>query len=132
MKAIATRAGQPLSFLDSLYYSAVTLSTTGYGDITPLSPQARLVNILIITPMRVLFLIVLIGTTLEVLTERSRQPQDSAMEEQRAQPHGGDRFTAPKGRTAVEAMIGDGIKPSEIVVVDGDATHWRQPRRTVW
>ncbi len=26
-----------------------------------------------------------------------------------------------KGRTAVEAMIGDGIKPAEIVVVDGDA-----------
>lgn len=24
-----------LSYLDALYYSAVTLSTTGYGDITP-------------------------------------------------------------------------------------------------
>ncbi len=63
----------PLSFLDALYYSAVTLSTTGYGDITPLTPSARLLNLLIITPLRVLFLIVLIGTTLEVLTERSRQ-----------------------------------------------------------
>ena len=28
----------PLSFLDALYYSAVTLSTTGYGDITPFTP----------------------------------------------------------------------------------------------
>ncbi len=32
--------GNPLSYLDSLYYSAVTLSTTGYGDITPISPFA--------------------------------------------------------------------------------------------
>ena len=41
--------GSPLSFLDSVYYSAVTLSTTGYGDITPVSPEARLVNIIVIT-----------------------------------------------------------------------------------
>ena len=42
--------GSPLSFLDSVYYSAVTPSTTGYGDITPVSPEARLVNIIVITP----------------------------------------------------------------------------------
>ena len=62
-----------LSFLDCIYYATVSLSTTGYGDITPVTPSARLVNILVITPLRVLFLIVLVGTTLAVLTERSRQ-----------------------------------------------------------
>ncbi len=61
------------SWLDSFYYSTVTLSTTGYGDITPLSDSARLTNIIVITPLRFLFLIVLVGTTIEVLTERSRQ-----------------------------------------------------------
>ncbi len=113
--------GNPLSFLDSLYYSAVTLSTTGYGDITPLSPQARLVNILIITPMRVLFLIVLIGTTLEVLTERSRQALKIQRWRNSVRNHTVVIGYGTKGRTAVEAMIGDGIKPSEIVIVDGDA-----------
>lgn len=62
-----------LSLLDCIYYATVSLSTTGYGDITPVSESARLVNVLVITPLRVLFLIVLVGTTLEVLTERSRQ-----------------------------------------------------------
>ena len=61
-----------LSFLDCLYYATVSLSTTGYGDITPFAPEARLINVLVITPLRVMFLIVLVGTTLEVLTERSR------------------------------------------------------------
>src|SRR5262245_7596299 len=65
--------GDGLSFLDCFYYATVSLSTTGYGDITPVSDSARLVNILVITPLRVLFLIVLVGTTLAVLTERSRQ-----------------------------------------------------------
>ncbi len=62
-----------VSLLDSFYYATVSLSTTGYGDITPASSSARLINVLVITPLRVLFLIVLVGTTLEVLTERSRQ-----------------------------------------------------------
>ena len=32
-----------ISLLDALYYSTVTLSTTGYGDIIPASDSARLV-----------------------------------------------------------------------------------------
>jgi hypothetical protein len=62
-----------LSFLDCLYYATVSLSTTGYGDITPVTETARLVNVLVITPLRVAFLIVLIGTTVETLTAASRQ-----------------------------------------------------------
>jgi voltage-gated potassium channel len=60
--------GKPLGLLDAAYYSVVTLSTTGYGDITPVSSGARLINVFVITPARVLFLIILVGTTLEVLT----------------------------------------------------------------
>ncbi|MDL9936797.1 NAD-binding protein [Gordonia sp. ABSL1-1] len=111
-----------LSFLDSLYYSAVTLSTTGYGDITPLSPSARLLNLLIITPLRVLFLIVLIGTTLEVLTERSRQALKIQRWRNSVRNHTVVIGYGTKGRTAVDAMIGDGIKPAEIVIVDADAS----------
>jgi len=63
---------QPIGVIDAFYYATVTLSTTGYDDITA-SDTARLVNVLVVTPARVLFLIILVGTTLEVLTERSRE-----------------------------------------------------------
>ena len=62
-----------IGVIDAFYYATVTLSTTGYGDITPASDTTRLVNVLVVTPARVLFLIILVGTTLEVLTERSRE-----------------------------------------------------------
>ena len=62
-----------VDLLDCVYYATVTLSTTGYGDIVPYSDSARLINVLLITPLRVLFLIILVGTTLEVLTERTRE-----------------------------------------------------------
>ncbi|WP_051830388.1 MULTISPECIES: potassium channel protein [Streptomyces] len=51
-------AGGGLSLLDAAYYATVTLSTTGYGDITPYSDSARLGNIFLITPLRVVFLII--------------------------------------------------------------------------
>jgi voltage-gated potassium channel len=66
-------ADDSVDFLDSVYYATVTLSTTGYGDIVPHSDAARLTNVLLVTPLRVLFLIILVGTTLEVLTERTRE-----------------------------------------------------------
>lgn len=109
-----------LTFLDALYYSAVTLSTTGYGDITPVSESARLLNLLLITPLRVLFLIVLIGTTLEVLTERSRQALKIQRWRSSVRNHTVVIGYGTKGRTAVDALIGDGVKPAEIVVVDPD------------
>lgn len=65
--------GDGVGVIDAFYYATVTLSTTGYGDVAPASNAARLVNVLFVAPARVLFLIILIGTTLEVLTERSRE-----------------------------------------------------------
>lgn len=113
-------AGGPLSFLDCLYYATVSLSTTGYGDITPVTPTARLINVLVITPIRVMFLIVLVGTTLEVLTERSRQALKIQRWRNKVRNHTVVIGYGTKGKTAVKAMIADGLKPSEIVVVDGD------------
>ena len=54
--------GRPLTFLDSLYYAAVSLSTTGYGDITALSETSRLINIVVMTP-EVMILLGAVPTT---------------------------------------------------------------------
>nr|MDT0525385.1 potassium channel family protein [Streptomyces sp. DSM 41633] len=49
-----------VDLLDAVYYATVTLSTTGYGDITPYSDGARLINVVLVTPLRVMFLIILV------------------------------------------------------------------------
>jgi len=112
--------GSPLSLLDCLYYATVSLSTTGYGDITPITPGARLVNVLVITPLRVLFLIVLVGTTLAVLTERSRQAFRIQRWRSAVRDHVVVVGYGTKGRSAVSAVLSDGVEPSRIVVVDTD------------
>ncbi|GAA1969862.1 potassium channel family protein [Amycolatopsis minnesotensis] len=113
--------GDGLSFLDSLYYSTVSLSTTGYGDIAPATSSARLVNVLVITPLRVLFLIVLVGTTLEVLTERSRQAFRIQKWRHKVRDHVVVVGFGTKGRASVKTLLGDeDVEPNQIVVVDTD------------
>jgi voltage-gated potassium channel len=109
-----------LSFLDCLYYATVSLSTTGYGDITPVTATARLVNVLVITPLRVAFLIVLIGTTVETLTAASRQALKIQRWRNSVRNHTIVIGYGTKGKTAVTAMVGDNVKPGDIVVVDTD------------
>ncbi|MBF6336994.1 potassium channel protein [Nocardia abscessus] len=113
-------SGNELSFLDAFYYATVSLSTTGYGDIHPVTPEARLANIVIITPLRILFLIVLVGTTLGVLTERSRQAFKIQRWRHTVRNHTVVVGYGTKGRTAIDAMLGDGVQPGDIVVVDTD------------
>lgn len=112
--------GGDIGLIDVVYYATVSLSTTGYGDITPVSDNARLVNILIITPLRVLFLIVLVGTTLEVLTERSRQAYKIQRWRSKVRDHVVVIGYGTKGRSAVTALLGEGADPGRIVVVDTD------------
>jgi voltage-gated potassium channel len=109
-----------LSLLDATYYATVTLSTTGYGDITPITPEARLINIVLITPLRIMFLIVLIGTTLEALTARSREEFRIRRWRSRVRQHVIVCGYGTKGRSAIRSLIANGTPADKIVVVDPD------------
>jgi voltage-gated potassium channel len=112
--------GDGVGLLDAFYYAAVTLSTTGYGDITPVSAGARLMNVLVITPARVAFLIILVGTTLEVLTEQSRSLYRLARWREKVRDHIVVCGYGTKGRNAVQAILDNGTERSKIVVVEAD------------
>ena len=53
------RAGFNRPFVDLLYYSFVTLTTLGYGDITPLTEKAKSLTILEAFIGQVYFVVVL-------------------------------------------------------------------------
>ncbi|MBW5484600.1 potassium channel family protein [Streptomyces bambusae] len=107
-----------VDLLDSVYYATVTLSTTGYGDIVPHSDSARVVNILLITPLRVLFLIILVGTTLEVLTERTREEWRLNRWRKNVRDHTVVVGFGTKGRSALLTLLATGLDKERVVVVD--------------
>lgn len=107
-----------VDLLDAFYYATVTLSTTGYGDITPVSDSARLTNIFVITPLRVLFLIILVGTTLEVLTERTREEWRLNRWRSALRDHTVVVGFGTKGRSAIKTVCATGLRKEQVVVVD--------------
>ncbi|MCS0635262.1 potassium channel family protein [Streptomyces sp. LP05-1] len=111
-------ADDRVDVLDAFYYATVTLSTTGYGDIVPYSDSARLMNILLITPLRVLFLIILVGTTLEVLTERTREEWRLNRWRSTLRDHTVVIGFGTKGRSAIQTLCATGLTKERIVIVD--------------
>ena len=109
-----------VSVVDALYYTTVTLTTTGYGDITPVTDGARLVNALVVTPMRLLFVVLLVGTTIQALTQRSREEYRLMRWRDRTGRHVVVIGYGTKGRNAIRAMLERGHTREQVVVVEVD------------
>jgi voltage-gated potassium channel len=111
-----------VDFVDSLYYTTVTLSTTGYGDIVPFAPHSRLINAFLITPLRIGFLVLLIGTTLEVLATQGREMFRVARWRKNMEQHVVVIGYGTKGRSAVDTLLNNGLRKDQFVVVDPSST----------
>lgn len=61
----------PLGFIESIYFSVVTITTLGYGDILPVTDTGR-----ILTGLEALLGIVLIGLFLNSISESRAELQD--------------------------------------------------------
>jgi voltage-gated potassium channel len=107
-----------VSLIDAFYYATVTLTATGYGDITPVAPHARLLNAIIVTPLRIAFLVLLIGTTLEVLAQHGRHIFRDARWRKRMRNHIVVVGFGTKGRSAVETLQNNGTNPTQVVIID--------------
>lgn len=109
-----------MTFLDALYYATVSLSTTGYGDISPVTPSARFINVFVITPLRFVFLITLVGTAIEALTKRTQYDWRVRKWRDKMSDHTVIIGFGVKGRSAVRSLLDSGVSPSRIVVVAED------------
>jgi voltage-gated potassium channel len=111
-------AGGEIRLLDAFYYATVSVTTTGYGDITPVTDNARLVTALLVTPARVAFLVLLVGTTLELLTERWREAATTTRWRSGLRDHYVICGFGTKGRSAARALLGQGVPAPHIVVIE--------------
>jgi voltage-gated potassium channel len=114
----ADPAGGGVSLVDAIYYTTVTLSTTGYGDIAPVAAHARLINAFAITPLRIAFLVLLIGTTLEVLAAQGRETFRTARWRKHMENHVVVIGYGTKGRSAVDTLVNNGVDKESLVIVD--------------
>ncbi|QBI19763.1 hypothetical protein ER308_09500 [Egibacter rhizosphaerae] len=121
-------AGGTIGVIDALYYASVTVTTTGYGDIVPVTDGARMATALLVTPARIVFLLLLVGTTVELLTSQWREDLRRSRTRRRLRDHYIVCGYGTKGRAAVEALREDGVADRQVVVIDIDADAAEQAR----
>ncbi len=108
-----------VGLVDAIYYATVTITTTGYGDITPVTRHARIINAVVVTPLRILFLVLLVGTTLEVLANEGRRVFRDSRWRKHMRNHIVVVGYGTKGRSAVATLRRNELNMAQVVVIDG-------------
>ncbi len=102
---IRDNSGGPLDALDILYFAVVTVTTLGYGDIVPISPEARAIITFGITPLRILTWMVLLTTAYELVLRRSIERIEMQQLKNSLNGHVVVCGFGVKGRSAVKELL---------------------------
>ncbi len=110
-----------VSFVDVVYFTFISITTTGYGDIAPVTERARLFDALIVTPIRVFVVLLFIGTTYDFVLKRTWEKWRMARIQRELTGHIVVAGFGQTGSEAVDELIARGRETATIVVVDGSA-----------
>jgi voltage-gated potassium channel len=109
-----------VSFLDVIYFTMISITTTGYGDIAPVTERARLFDALIVTPIRVFVVLIFLGTAYNFVLKKTWDRWRMKLIQSNLHDHMVIAGFGTSGGEAVAELIARGTKPEEIVVVDTD------------
>lgn len=107
-----------VSFLDVVYFTMISITTTGFGDIAPVSDRARLVEAVIVTPIRIAVIFIFVGTAYEFLIRRTWEKWRMRRIQERLSGHIVVLGYGVSGSEAVGELIERGTDASAIVVID--------------
>ena len=110
-----------ITFLDVVYFTMISITTTGFGDIAPVSDRARLVEAAIVTPIRIAVLFIFVGAAYDFVIRRSWEKWRMRRIQERLTGHIVVLGYGISGSEAVHELIERGTEPSCIVVMDNSA-----------
>lgn len=107
-----------ISFADVVYFTMISVTTTGFGDIVPVSDKSRLIEAVIVTPIRIAILFIFVGTAYQFLLQRSWEKWRMSRIQAKLTNHLVVLGFGVSGHEAVRELIARGTKPETIVVMD--------------
>jgi len=107
-----------VSFLDVVYFTMISITTTGFGDIAPISDRSRLIEAVIVTPIRFAVIFIFVGTAYNFIIKRSWEKFRMARIQQQLEGHIVVLGFGVSGSEAVNELIERGTDPRNIVVID--------------
>jgi voltage-gated potassium channel len=110
-----------ISFLDVVYFTMISVTTTGFGDITPISDRSRFIEAMIVTPVRIAVIFIFVGTAYNFVIKRSWEKWRMRQIQKNLTGHIVALGFGTSGSEAVQELIERGTDPKTIVVVDCEA-----------
>jgi voltage-gated potassium channel len=109
-----------ISFVDVIYFTMISATTTGYGDVVPVTDRARLFDALIVTPIRVFFLLLLAGTAYTFIIKRTWNRWLMKLIQKNLRGHVLIAGFGVSNDKALEELLARGTPPKRIVVIDNN------------
>ena len=109
-----------ISFVDVIYFTMISATTTGYGDVVPVTDRARLFDALIVTPIRVFFLLLLAGTAYTFIIKRTWNRWLMKLIQKNLRDHVLIAGFGVSNDKALEELLERGTPPKRIVVIDNN------------
>ena len=110
-----------ISFGDVVYFTAVTITTVGYGDIIPVSPRARMMDALLVTPVRLVIWLIFLGTAYELVLQRWLEARRMSRIQNSLDQHLIICGFGHSGRSSAQEAVARGTPPRQVLVLDRDA-----------
>lgn len=107
-----------ISLADIIYFTMISATTTGYGDVVPITESARLFDALVVTPIRIIFILLLAGTAYSFFIKRL---WDRYLMRRLQAGLNGHIIVAgfgSSGSEAVAELVARGSDPASLVVID--------------
>jgi voltage-gated potassium channel len=107
-----------VSFTDIVYFTMISITTTGYGDIAPVTTQARLFDALVVTPIRIFVVLIFIGTAYDFVLKRTWERWRMTLIQRNLRGHIVVAGYGETGSEAIDELIARGMPAGDIVVID--------------
>jgi voltage-gated potassium channel len=117
-----------VDFYDVLYFTSISITTTGYGDIVPISRGARMFDAFVVTPIRIFFVLVFIGTAYSLVFRRSWEKWRMERIQQALSGHVIIAGSGITGAEALDELLARGQAADQVVVIDPDPEALERPR----
>lgn len=132
-----------VTFLDIVYFTVITVTTVGYGDIVPVSNSARMFDTFVVTPVRIFVFLIFLGSAYSFMLRQGWERWRMGLVRHELKDHVIVCGYGRSGSAAVGELLERGHAAERIVVVDpnperlrlaeelgvatveGDATHNR-------
>jgi voltage-gated potassium channel len=107
-----------ISFTDVLYFTMVTVTTVGFGDIVPVTDRARMFDTFLVTPIRIFVWLIFLGTAYQFLLRNVWEAWVMNRIQERLHDHVIVAGFGASGEETVRELIRRGFPPHRVVVID--------------